>query len=121
MRGHLEDGQEFPNGLEGRQHHRQREGAKRCRIAPCVWKRTSLDMIVQWVGAWQEQWERILERWERVGLPRASCAMLGNLAFNPTGIGKVEGQDQIFRENPVVTGAEVALLLAVMVLEKVYI
>lgn len=47
--------------------------------------------------------------------------MLGNLAFNPTGIGKVEGQDQIFRENPVVTGAEVALLLAVMVLEKVYI
>lgn len=48
-----------------------------------------------------EQWERILERRQRVGLWSASCVMPRNLAFNPTGFGKVEGWNQIFRENVV--------------------
>lgn len=44
--------------------------------------------------------------------------MLGNLAFNPVDIGKMEGQDQSLRELCGDRGAAVHLLPAVLVLEK---
>lgn len=61
-------------------------------------------LLIRWYNGWgrdrnsgKKSWRDGKELW------RALCAMLRDLAFNPRGTGKVEGQDQVFRENFVVT------------------
>lgn len=101
--GRLKDGPEFPYELEGRGRygrgnlpdHRGVGQHSMFGKGQTFWYDCTVGEGVL------EQWERILERRQRVGLWSASCVMPRNLAFNPRGFGKVEGWNQIFRENVV--------------------
>lgn len=73
-------------------------------------------ILIRWHSGWgpdrssgKGSWRAGKELWR---------AVLGNLAFNPVDIGKMEGQDQILRELCDDRRAAVHLLPAVLVLEK---